>query len=234
MFFRKKRYSDVEGYDRISRMIDDQPADGEEGDEDQLEEDTVLLTRDAQESQMSSDDASAGRETMPVTDETSVEESVTVVKAPAPQREAPPTVTPAPVPAPVPAAFAAPFEPPRMTVPDLAAVAGQGGASLVAKDAIWEGKLVCTGNVRIEGTLRGEVETDGTLFVAAEAQVDGTVRARNVTLAGEIKGDLRCEERLEILPGGAARGDVKTGALVVHEGAFIDSRFQMQREAAVR
>jgi cytoskeletal protein CcmA (bactofilin family) len=121
-----------------------------------------------------------------------------------------------------------------MTVPDLTAAAGQGGASLVAKDAVWEGKLVCSGNVRIEGTIRGEVETDGTLFVAAEAQVDGTVRARNVTLAGEVKGDLRCEERLEILPGGAARGDVKTGALVVHEGAFIDSRFQMQREVAAR
>jgi cytoskeletal protein CcmA (bactofilin family) len=58
------------------------------------------------------------------------------------------------------------------------------------------------------------------------------VRARNVTLAGEIMGDLHCEERLELLPGGAARGDVNTGALVVHEGAFIDSRFQMRRELA--
>jgi cytoskeletal protein CcmA (bactofilin family) len=233
LFFRKKRYSEVEGYDRISRMIDDQPSEGDEGDEDQFEEDTVLLTRDSQENQMSNEETAAGREMMPITDDTTVGESVTVVKAPPPpQREAPPTVTPVPVPAP--SAFAAPFEPPRMTVPDLSAAAGQSGASLVAKDAIWEGKLVCTGNVRIEGTLRGEVETDGTLFVAAEAQVDGTVRARNVTLAGEVKGNLHCDERLEILPGGAARGDVKTGALVVHEGAFIDSRFQMQREVAAR
>jgi cytoskeletal protein CcmA (bactofilin family) len=236
LFFRKKRYSDVEGYDRISRMIDDQPSDGEEGGEDLFEEDTVLLTRDAQESQMTSEEAAAGRETMPATDVTSVEESVTVVKAPppTPPREVSSTVTPAPVPAPVASAFAAPFEPPRMTVPDLSAATGQGGASLVAKDAVWEGKLVCSGNVRIEGMLRGEVETDGTLFVAAEAQVDGTVRARNVTLAGEVKGNLHCDERLEILPGGAARGEVKTGALVVHEGAFIDSRFQMQREVAAR
>jgi cytoskeletal protein CcmA (bactofilin family) len=234
LFFRKKRYSDVEGYDRISRMIDDQTSDGEEGDEDLMEEDTVLLTRDAQETQMSSEGTTAGRETMPLTDATVVEESVTVVKAPPmPPREPSPTVTPATVPPSAPASLAAPFEPPRMTVPDLPTT-GQSGASLVAKDAVWEGKLVCTGNVRIEGMLRGEVETDGTLFVAAEAQVDGTVRARNVTLAGEIKGDLQCAERLEILPGGAARGDVKTGALVVHEGAFIDSRFQMQREVAAR
>jgi hypothetical protein len=86
MFFRKKRYSEVEGYDRISRMIDDQPADGDEVDEDLLEEDTVLLTRDSQESQMSSEDATVGRETMPPTVESAVEESVTVVKAPVPKR----------------------------------------------------------------------------------------------------------------------------------------------------
>lgn len=239
MFFRKKRYSDVEGYDRISRMIDDRQSDADEGDEDLFEEDTVLLARDTPPSQPTSNEATADRDPSPITAD-AVEESVTVVKTPPPlQREPSPTVTPVPAPAPAPAptlatpTFSTAFESPRMTVPDMA-TAGQGGASLVAKDAVWEGKLICSGNVRIEGTLRGEVETDGTLFVAAEAQVDGTVRARNVTLAGEIKGDLHCDERLEILPGGAAHGEVNTGALVVHEGAFIDSRFQMRREVAAR
>jgi cytoskeletal protein CcmA (bactofilin family) len=167
-----------------------------------------------------------------------MQESVTLVRPPeradraAPRLAAPlaptPTVTPA-----EPPAFSPPLETARMPLPDLSLTsAGQGTASLVARDAIWEGKLVCSGNVRIEGTLRGEIETTGTLFVAAEARVEGTVRARNVTLAGEIQGDLHCSERLEILPGGAARGEVDTGALVVHEGAFIESRFQMRREAA--
>ena len=56
--------------------------------------------------------------------------------------------------------------------------------------------------------------------------------AQNVTLAGEIRGNVHCDGRLEILPGGAAHGDVDTGALVVHEGAFIESRFQMRSEPA--
>jgi cytoskeletal protein CcmA (bactofilin family) len=239
LFFRKKRFGDVEGYDRISRMIDDRQSDADEED-DLFEEDTVLLGRDAAAVPAAGEEeAASGRGQALPGVEAAVEESVTVVRAPTPpppQREASPTVTPAPMP--VPAAstpYTAPFEPPRMALPDLSTSAGQaGGASLVAKDAVWEGKLLCSGNVRIEGTLRGEIQTEGTLFVAAEAHVDGTVRARNVTLAGEIKGDVHCDERLEILPGGAARGDVNTGALVVHEGAFIDSRFQMRREAAAR
>ena len=235
MFFRnRKKYGDVEGYDRISRLIEDRQA-GAEPAEDELfeEEDTVLLTREPRE-------GAAAREPVAARDgaaevEELVEESVTVVRAPerpAP-RQAQPSVTPVPAPA---VSFAPPapaMETPRMPAPDLSVGASQAGAvSLVAKDAVWEGKLTCGGNVRIEGTLHGEVETTATLFVAADARVDGTVRARNVTLAGEIQGNLHCQERLEILPGGAARGEVDTGTLVVHEGAFIDSRFQMRREAA--
>jgi cytoskeletal protein CcmA (bactofilin family) len=244
LFFRnKKRMGEVEGYDRISRMIEERQAGQPEGEDDLFEEDTVLLTRGAS---ASGSESLAARDPVAAIDDEAVEESVTVVRTPQaiqPQplaREAQPTVTPAaapPITAPTPApgftSSVAGFESPRMTLPDTSFGGAQAGAaSLVAKDAVWEGKLVCNGNVRIEGALKGEIETEGTLFVAAEARVDGTIRARNVTLAGEIQGDLHCEDRLEILPGGAARGDVNTGALVVHEGAFIDSRFQMRRDRA--
>lgn len=235
MFFRKKKYGEVEGYDRISRMIEDRQTEAgdAEFEEDLLEDDTVPLTR---ESSVSRTPPISGRETLPghetvATDDQPVQESVTVVRAP--ERPAPAprpvlgTAEPlAPVSVPT-------FESPRMPLPDLSLGSAQaGGASLVAKDAVWDGKLVCSGNVRIEGTLRGEIHTTGALFVAAEARVEGSVKARTLTLAGEIQGDVQCDERLEILPGGAARGEVDTGALVVHEGAFIESRFQMRREAS--
>ncbi|MGH2884029.1 MAG: bactofilin family protein [Solirubrobacteraceae bacterium] len=73
------------------------------------------------------------------------------------------------------------------------------------------------------------MQTTGTLFVAAHAHIDGTIQARSILLAGEIEGQIHCNDRLEILPGGAARGEIQTGTLVVHEGAFIDSRFQMRQ-----
>jgi cytoskeletal protein CcmA (bactofilin family) len=253
LFFRRKRYSEVEGYERISRMIEDRQAEaGEEiDDDDRDEDDTVLLRREpgapshAAESGAHQGGTAQDASAIEGAVERAVEESVTLVRPneraaaarPASEPaaadhaawEPPATVTPAEAPPPTPAVV----EPPRMAMPDLTSLASSaGGASLVAKDATWEGKLVCTGNVRIEGSLRGEVETTGTLYVAAEARVDGTVRAQNVTLAGELQGNVRCEGRLEILPGGAARGEVDTGALVVHEGAFIESRFQMRQEAA--
>ena len=104
--------------------------------------------------------------------------------------------------------------------------------TVISKDAVWDGKLTSSGDIRVEGRLEGEVETSGTLYVIADARVQGTIRARSVIVAGEIEGQLRCEGKLEIQPGGSARGEIDTGALVVHEGAFIESKFQMRREGA--
>jgi cytoskeletal protein CcmA (bactofilin family) len=215
-FFKKKRFGDVEGYERISRLIEDRQREltGEGADEALDDEDTVLLSPQPR-----------------ATREEPLAESVTLLRAsetpdaPRAERERPESPFAPPTAPVVPAAPA-----PRVQAPSLPAVSSE--ISLVSKDAVWDGKLSCTGDVRIEGVLEGEVETTGTLFVAAEARVHGTVRARNVMLAGEIEGQLRCDERLEILPGGSARGEIDTGSLVVHEGAFIESKFQMHRGVA--
>lgn len=213
-FNRKKRFGDVEGYERISRSMEERQREltGDHPEDDALEEDTVVLSPQARGS----------RE--PITEAVelvrpSQARAVDVPPAPRPERaEAPAPAAPGPVVA------------PRMAVPVTPAVSS--GACLVSKDAVWDGKLSCNGDVRIDGVLQGEVETSGTLFIAADARVQGIVRARNVMLAGDIDGQLRCEERLEILPGGSARGEIDTGTLVVHEGAYIESRFQMRRGPA--
>jgi cytoskeletal protein CcmA (bactofilin family) len=216
-FFKKKRFSEVEGYERISRLIEDRQrgvtGDGNEGD---LEEDTVLLTP-----QVRPPRESAG-ESVSLIRPSEAQDMVAPETTPSFSRPEPTTPTQPPTPAPA--------ATPRMKLPELPGLSG--GASLVSKDAVWEGKLSATGDVRIEGTLQGEIESSGTLFVAEGARVLGQVRARSVLLAGEIDGQLRCDERLEVLPGGSARGEIDTGTLVVHEGAYIESKFQMRQGAA--
>ena len=117
-----------------------------------------------------------------------------------------------------------------MKLPDVPALTG--GASLVSKDAVWDGKLSCTGDVRIEGTLQGEVETSGTLFVADGARVHGTVRAATCCSRARLTARCAVTRSWRSLPGGSARGEIDTGSLVVHEGAFIESKFQMRHGAA--
>ncbi len=239
MFFRKKgKYTDVEGYNRISRLIEDRQrelSDSPEPDPD-FDDESVLLTREPVSRDRGGlrlpDEAPALSAVRPIfraTDETPPALTSTGDEGRVPfQPENVPEPWSQQTVEPEPQASQAPAQPPTDTAAGLGASAG----CLVAAEASWEGKLASSGDVRVEGNLRGEIETEATLYVAAKARIEGTIQARSMILAGEVEGQVICSERLEILPGGIARGEVETASLVVHEGAFIDSRFQMHKAGA--
>jgi cytoskeletal protein CcmA (bactofilin family) len=240
VFFRKKsKYTDVEGYNRISRLIEDRQREISQGmpEDDDFDDDSILLNHEApgRERTIASftDDAEAVSSVRPIAPPAPEQPSPDISLAPPEpglterripfQMTPPPAVTAAAAPPPVREAVPAP----TMSVPDFGA--SPMGGSLVAAEAVWEGKLITNGQLRVEGTLHGDVQTPSSVFVAANAHLDGTIRAGSLVVAGEVEGKVECSERLEVLPGGSARGEIQTAALVVHEGAFIDSRFQMTK-----
>ena len=102
--------------------------------------------------------------------------------------------------------------------------ASAGSESVVSAEATWEGKISSRGDLRIEGIVHGELETNGSLIVTPRAHVDGTVLANASVLAGEIDGQVLCNDRLEMLSGCRLEGDIETGTLVVQEGAHLEAR----------
>jgi cytoskeletal protein CcmA (bactofilin family) len=245
VFRKKKGPGGVQGYDRISRLIEDRQREiGEDGGANgELEEDTIVMRGpasaagdpDDEESVSLLDVRGRGMESrspvaQPPHDNAELPGVEPSYAAPSrgDESSSPPYDTPEEDPQ---QSYAAspPLRTEAMPVPNLAPV---GGSSLVAADATWEGKLRSQGDIHVEGIFRGEVDTSATLVVAPQARIHGTVRARNVMLGGDVEGDISCEERLEILPGGSARGQINSGTLVVHEGAYIDSRFQMRQQPA--
>ena len=261
MFRKRRDAGGGQGYDRISQLIEDRQRELalDAADDDDLEEDTILMRGAGAESDDPAPAAPTvslismrgvapprldepepadlyERPTAPLGQAATVPEFEpergASLSEPEEYRPAPSLNTP-----PAPAAPSMPVwetprsrpEAPTMRVPDLRTLNTAG--TLVAADAVWDGKLRSEGDIRIEGIVRGEIETAGTLVVAPEAEVHGAIRARNVMIGGDVEGDLTCDERLEILPGGSARGQINSGTLVVHEGAYIDSRFHMRRDA---
>lgn len=250
MFFRKKgKYTDVEGYNRISQLIEDRQREMTDHiePEDDFEDEGVLLRREPVQRE---------RGGLRLPEEDAEVPTVRPVARPTPDAATPATTAPAqtgtgeripfqpaaaefapPAPEPTPPTPESPpvavprvASTPAMPVPDIGQASVNG--CLVSQEATWEGKLATQGDIRVEGVLRGEVETSATLYVNAKARIEGTVHARSIKLAGEIEGQVTCTDRLEILPGGSARGEIETVTLVVHEGAFIDSRFQMHKAEA--
>jgi len=103
-----------------------------------------------------------------------------------------------------------------------------GASSYIDPDSTVEGTLRTDRDLRVEGSVSGTIQCDGVLFVAEGALVDAEIDASSIIVAGEMSGTVRCRGRLEIRSTGIVRGDVRTGALVILEGARYEGQIAME------
>ena len=91
----------------------------------------------------------------------------------------------------------------------------------------WNGTLTTDENARIAGHVSGQVTAKGTVHIVEGARVDAKVRARFIVVSGNVKGEIHCDERLELMPEGRVEGVIVTKMLKVHDGAVIDVSIKM-------
>src|SRR5438874_13768853 len=91
--------------------------------------------------------------------------------------------------------------------------------SVIAADLTIEGKIEGAGHVRMAGRFKGDVNVDGDLTIDQGAKITGSVRARTVTVGGELDGNIDAASRVELLSTGVLNGDLKAGSLTVAAGS---------------
>lgn len=113
------------------------------------------------------------------------------------------------------------------TAPKDRATASDQCTNVVAAGARWKGSLKVEDSVRIDGIFSGDVETKGTIHISEGAEVDAKLQAAFVVVAGSFRGEIKAEQKTELLPTSKVTGEVITRALSVHEGATVDGTIQM-------
>jgi len=91
--------------------------------------------------------------------------------------------------------------------------------SLIASDITIEGKIEGTGHVRIAGKFKGDVNVQGDLTIEKDAKLNGSVRAKKITVAGELEGNIDAASQVELQQSGVLIGDLKAGSLTVAAGS---------------
>ena len=131
----------------------------------------------------------------------------------------PPPAPPAREPAPAVADFS-PSTPPTAPrqVPAAAPVSKE---SVIAADLTIEGKIEGSGDVRIAGRFKGDVNVQGNLTIEHGAKLNGGVRAKQVLVSGELEGNIESASLVELRDSAVLTGDLKAGSLTVASGSKI-------------
>lgn len=102
--------------------------------------------------------------------------------------------------------------------------------SVIGPDDFFDGNYRSERGVRLQGTVRGSIESRQYIFVESGATVEANLSAEDITVSGEFSGTIECRHRLEVTSTGQVRGQVTTALLVVQEGGLIDGELHMRRE----
>src|SRR5271156_4293316 len=99
------------------------------------------------------------------------------------------------------------------------------GSSLHVK-----GEITGNEDLLIDGTVEGLVQLeDRKLTVGASAKVTADVIAREVGVYGNVKGNLRARDRIEIKKDGSVVGDLTTARISIEDGAYFKGSIEIDK-----
>lgn len=90
-----------------------------------------------------------------------------------------------------------------------------------------EGDFASEGNIIVKGTVAGSVHTSRFLSVEMGAKIMANVRAGSAKIAGEVKGNLKVRESLELTSTARVMGDIEVKVLSIEPGALLFGKVTM-------
>ena len=102
-------------------------------------------------------------------------------------------------------------------------------SAFVGRGVEFKGTISYSGTVRIDGSLEGEIRTDGTLLIGEDAVVQAKVSAGTVVCKGKITGDVMAKERVNLRAPAVITGSVKTPMLSMEDGVLFNGGLEMRQ-----
>jgi cytoskeletal protein CcmA (bactofilin family) len=105
--------------------------------------------------------------------------------------------------------------------------AGGAGDLLLGAGAEFEGKLTFAGTVRIDAKFKGTIVTNDVLVVGDRARIDADITCGTVIVHGEVNGNIRAKNGVELHAPAKVRGDVETPSLSLERGVVFQGQTTM-------
>jgi len=103
--------------------------------------------------------------------------------------------------------------------------------TLIGATAQLKGDIVTEGNVRVDGTFEGNMSCKGEVLIGEGGIVTGDVKAQFMIVYGQMRGNIKSDGLVEIMPTGKVYGDIEVKSVSIKEGAIFEGKSMMQHAA---
>jgi cytoskeletal protein CcmA (bactofilin family) len=96
--------------------------------------------------------------------------------------------------------------------------------TIISAGTMVNGDVTAPGFVRVDGSLKGSLHTEGPVIVGAKARMKSDITGTNITVGGVVKGNIIASERVTILSTGLVLGDIITKRIQADSGCLIHGK----------
>jgi cytoskeletal protein CcmA (bactofilin family) len=93
---------------------------------------------------------------------------------------------------------------------------------------ILEGTVSGSGDIHIDGTVRGAITCESSVRIAKQGRIEAQIHARAVEVAGTVHGDITADERILLEPSATVNGDITAPRILIQDGATFRGRVNMR------
>lgn len=104
---------------------------------------------------------------------------------------------------------------------------GNGGATLISSGTILKGDISSNNDLRIDGTVIGNVNSAAKIIIGTSGVVEGDITGNQADITGKVSGNIRAKELLQLRGDCLVTGNLYAGKLQVEPSATFNGQCHM-------
>ncbi len=104
---------------------------------------------------------------------------------------------------------------------------GSNGATLISAGTTLKGDLSSNSDLRIDGTIIGNVSSSAKIVIGASGNVEGDISGNQADIVGKVSGNIKTKDLLQLRGDCVVNGNVYAGKLQVEPTAIFNGQCHM-------
>ena len=100
-------------------------------------------------------------------------------------------------------------------------------ASIIGAGNTITGNIAADGDIRIDGTVKGNVYSKAKILVGADGLIEGNIHCREADITGHVNGNINTQEILHLKGSAAVSGDIHTAKLFIEPTVSFNGQCHM-------
>jgi cytoskeletal protein CcmA (bactofilin family) len=106
--------------------------------------------------------------------------------------------------------------------------------SVIGPDVVIRGDIEGTTNMEIRGTLEGNLDLEGFLWLRTGGRITGDLSSSALLVEGDVRGNIRVEGRVELRASSHVEGEIVAAGVAIAEGSFFEGSITMDGVSSSR